>query len=313
MRSVEELNRMAGEGIAVPSKSADGHTHLQTPTPLPLTIYQNGFILKHPASPSRTIFRPYSGPSAKLFMRDLMDGFYPYELKDTFPDGVPFDLHDRHTTVYRGSGKKVYRPFGGKGRTVGGSSSDGEDEDDDDDGSEFDGDSETYGKDSGAAAVGPGLWVADASIVRDKMVHHSPASQRPQTGPITIHTLNSNDGPLRAQTTTAFLSHLPKHVIRGGNILDVRAGIEELLVERPQEISQITLTLANAATPGTTLRIHAPNDTTREFIVRAASTHTIDDVCGIMQPHVEEMIGKGKEWEVRTALGGRYEGCQTLK
>ena len=32
-------------------------------------------------------FRPYTEPDARAFMRDLQDGYFPYELKFAFPEG----------------------------------------------------------------------------------------------------------------------------------------------------------------------------------------------------------------------------------
>ena len=39
--------------------------------------------------------RPYQSAEAVAFLRDLLDGYFPYELKHAFPEGVPFALVDR--------------------------------------------------------------------------------------------------------------------------------------------------------------------------------------------------------------------------
>jgi hypothetical protein len=39
--------------------------------------------------------RAYGAPDCAAFMRDLLDGFFPYELKHAYPDGVPFGVTDR--------------------------------------------------------------------------------------------------------------------------------------------------------------------------------------------------------------------------
>lgn len=51
------------------------------PDPIPLTFYSNGFVLFEGP------FRPYSTPSSIPFVRDLVDGYFPYELKEQYPNG----------------------------------------------------------------------------------------------------------------------------------------------------------------------------------------------------------------------------------
>ncbi|KAI8905331.1 hypothetical protein DFJ77DRAFT_211131 [Powellomyces hirtus] len=81
MESIKELNEVAGEGIAAVATDQRGMRRLKAPDALRVTFYRNGFMVA--SGP----FRPYTDRSAQLFMRDLMDGYFPYELKHTFPDG----------------------------------------------------------------------------------------------------------------------------------------------------------------------------------------------------------------------------------
>ena len=49
--------------------------------PLPLTIYRNGiFLMKGP-------FRPFGNPTTEQFINDILDGYFPYELKEKYPEG----------------------------------------------------------------------------------------------------------------------------------------------------------------------------------------------------------------------------------
>lgn len=38
--------------------------------------------------------RPYSQADCIAFMRDLLDGFFPYELKHAYPEGLVFTLRE---------------------------------------------------------------------------------------------------------------------------------------------------------------------------------------------------------------------------
>lgn len=49
-----------------------------------LKFYKNGMIVQ--GSPLRS----YDNPSASSFIRDILDGYYPSELQQEYPDGVPF-------------------------------------------------------------------------------------------------------------------------------------------------------------------------------------------------------------------------------
>lgn len=59
-----------------------------------ITFYRNGLMVK------RGPFRPKDSKSFKDFMKDVMDGYFPSEFKDEYPDGVLFDLIDKHDMNY---------------------------------------------------------------------------------------------------------------------------------------------------------------------------------------------------------------------
>lgn len=79
--------------------------------PISLVLYANGFMLF--SGP----FRPYEDETAKLFIQDLTDGYFPYELNSRFPEGVPFAVEDRRTVHFS---NPIPAAFPGPGRALGG-------------------------------------------------------------------------------------------------------------------------------------------------------------------------------------------------
>ena len=54
-----------------------------------LAVYEDGILLK------RGPFRPYDHPAGEKFVRDVLDGYFPSEFKESYPDGIVFDLVDK--------------------------------------------------------------------------------------------------------------------------------------------------------------------------------------------------------------------------
>uniref|UniRef100_A0A672KNN6 UBX domain-containing protein 11 n=1 Tax=Sinocyclocheilus grahami TaxID=75366 RepID=A0A672KNN6_SINGR len=85
LQNIQELNIVAGEGeshvTAVP-----GGAKLTQQSSIPLWLYKNGIVMF--SGP----FRSYQDPRTQEFMQDLMDGFFPSELQERFPNGVPFQV-----------------------------------------------------------------------------------------------------------------------------------------------------------------------------------------------------------------------------
>ncbi|KAL6268552.1 hypothetical protein P5V15_001687 [Pogonomyrmex californicus] len=44
--------------------------------------------------------RSYDNPTTISFIRDILDGYFPSELQQEYPDGVPFMIEDRRTELY---------------------------------------------------------------------------------------------------------------------------------------------------------------------------------------------------------------------
>lgn len=110
---IAELNAIAGDGISSVTHDARGAARLEAPRALVLTVFANGFTLD--SAPER--FRSLAGePAAVQFLADILDGYFPSELRAQHPAGVPFALVDR-SSEWRESGVAA---FAGPGRTLDG-------------------------------------------------------------------------------------------------------------------------------------------------------------------------------------------------
>lgn len=67
-------------------------------------------------------------------MNDIIDGFFPWELKGEFPDGVPFVLRDRHEEWFDVRKENKFVAFEGRGVVVGKQENESDDEEAGDDG-----------------------------------------------------------------------------------------------------------------------------------------------------------------------------------
>ncbi|KAM6909693.1 UBX domain-containing protein 11 [Xenentodon cancila] len=88
LQRIKELNVIAGEGECFVQTTLTG-AKLAKKDPVPLRLYSNGMVMFDGP------FRSYQEPSTQQCMQDLMDGYFPSELQQRFPDGVPFEAHDR--------------------------------------------------------------------------------------------------------------------------------------------------------------------------------------------------------------------------
>jgi len=106
---VDELNALAGDGKSQVVTGANGETKLKAVESISLVVWEDGFQLR--GGPHR----PSSLPQNKAFLQDLLDGYFPYELKDQYPDGVPFQIMDRSTVAFTASAAASFQPFTGAG------------------------------------------------------------------------------------------------------------------------------------------------------------------------------------------------------
>ena len=89
-KSIKELNGVAGDGKGVVVTRPNGDRKVVMPTPKQLFLYADGFRVDDGP------FRAFDDDKNRSFVNDLQDGYFPYEMVHTHPDGVPFRLVDKH-------------------------------------------------------------------------------------------------------------------------------------------------------------------------------------------------------------------------
>ena len=80
-------------------------------SPLPLIISSHHCTFPHFLRSS------YSDPAVAAFLRDVLDGYFPLQFKDSHPDGVGFDVTDHSSSEYGGQ----FKAFSGAGHVAGSS------------------------------------------------------------------------------------------------------------------------------------------------------------------------------------------------
>uniref|UniRef100_A0A3P9NVD0 UBX domain-containing protein 11 n=1 Tax=Poecilia reticulata TaxID=8081 RepID=A0A3P9NVD0_POERE len=85
LRRIRELNVLAGEGESFVQATGTG-AKLAKKDPIQLRLYRNGIVMFDGP------FRSYQEHSTQQCMQDLMDGYFPSELQQRFPDGIPFEV-----------------------------------------------------------------------------------------------------------------------------------------------------------------------------------------------------------------------------
>ncbi|XP_036602377.1 UBX domain-containing protein 11 [Trichosurus vulpecula] len=110
LENLRDLSLLAGEGQSL-VHSSSSMAVLKTPEPVPLTLYQNGIIMFNGP------FRPFSDVSTQQCIQDILDGFFPSELKKIYPNGVPFQVTDLRDVVYQE--KQLPKVFSGTGYVIG--------------------------------------------------------------------------------------------------------------------------------------------------------------------------------------------------
>jgi hypothetical protein len=61
---------------------------------VPVTLYRDGILVK------RGPFRENGSPGYDSFVRDIMEGYFPTDFRQEYPDGVILELKDRHHDLY---------------------------------------------------------------------------------------------------------------------------------------------------------------------------------------------------------------------
>ncbi|CAL8297944.1 unnamed protein product [Gadus morhua 'NCC'] len=250
LQNVRQLNLLAGEGESFVQPTAMG-AQLATREPIQLRLYSNGILMFEGP------FRSHREASTQRCLQDLMDGYFPSELQERFPEGVPFQVHDNRHEEF------IERPlFSGKGLAVG--------------------------------------------AVRN-----------------TISAV-----PGRKLTKDQFLNRLPKVVIKGGKVIDIRSSVEATLqgsssgqnspvtfIDTPalRAMNERLEIRGSGSHPSAdddvaTLRVKS-EDGNRSYILKMHISETI----GHLRRYLEKHRGKGvPEYDVFSVFPRRCYSDETL-
>jgi len=96
MGRVETLNAsVKQEGARIVASRVGGAVHARLvaddAAQIPLTFFSDGVKL------GRCQFEAFNSSTAQQLIRDILDGYFPYALKDDYPDGVTLKVIDRTT------------------------------------------------------------------------------------------------------------------------------------------------------------------------------------------------------------------------
>eukprot|EP00466_Bigelowiella_natans_P015189 jgi/Bigna1/66981/fgenesh1_pg.2_\ len=91
--AVKDLNSLANEG-EMDIRREGGMARFTGRTEVLLVFYKDGMFFRNGP------LRPYSLKQTQVFIDDMLQGYFPSELKDQFPEGVIFKLHDKSSEDY---------------------------------------------------------------------------------------------------------------------------------------------------------------------------------------------------------------------
>ncbi|KAI4498291.1 hypothetical protein M0802_006777 [Mischocyttarus mexicanus] len=93
--NIDQLNVAAGKGeVYVHHNEKGSGASFKTPSCMSLKFYKNGMIVQ--GGPLRL----YNDPKTTSFIRDILDGYFPSELQESYPNGVPFKVENHREEVY---------------------------------------------------------------------------------------------------------------------------------------------------------------------------------------------------------------------
>ena len=90
-RRIEELNFIAEKNRVV---NKGGVHRIEHHDELRIWFFKNGLVMK--GFP----FYPYHAKEAQSVLSDILDGYFPYDLKKKYPEGVPLLPVDNTDEVY---------------------------------------------------------------------------------------------------------------------------------------------------------------------------------------------------------------------
>eukprot|EP00658_Telonema_sp_P-2_P037484 TRINITY_DN26957_c0_g1_i1.p1 TRINITY_DN26957_c0_g1~~TRINITY_DN26957_c0_g1_i1.p1 ORF type:complete len:303 (+),score=51.81 TRINITY_DN26957_c0_g1_i1:1-909(+) len=182
-KNAEDLSMLGGDGQSDVQQVAPGDFQLRRRDKAELIFWKDGFQMDYGAH------RPYKFKHNRAFVQDLLDGFFPFELRDKFPKGVPLSVVDRTWELFDGT--KNHRPFSQAGQ---------------------------------GQRLGDGAFQAG-----DQPTLQPPALGAPNCVSMEQVNSGECNKARHQDHATNFLQQLPKNVIRNGNIIHVRDDIGNMI------------------------------------------------------------------------------------
>ena len=110
-KKIKELNAIIyNEPALIKKEFNDKQARLMQPSEyydsIPITFYKDGLLVR------RGPFRPNGTPGYHCFVRDIMEGYFPSDFRDEYPDGVILVVKDRQFDKYSPS-TAAEKGFGG--------------------------------------------------------------------------------------------------------------------------------------------------------------------------------------------------------
>lgn len=113
IKNIKELNSLVESNETKIVEFNDNKAKFETSESIKLTLYSNGISLYNGP------FRSFEDSITKKFCIDVMDGYFPSELQDKYPDGVAFELIDKREIYFKEEKNSVFKSKGyrlGSGR-----------------------------------------------------------------------------------------------------------------------------------------------------------------------------------------------------
>jgi hypothetical protein len=222
--AIKDLNQLAGEGKM--KIVAENGVHKFKPSDsISVTFFYNGIWLNNGP------LRPYSLKECQSFCQDILDGYFPAEFKDQYPDGVIFHATDKSQYFYspmsiKGQSPRNFQPFLGNGNSLI-SNPDNMSDNSATSAMIAQSTNKTPRMNGQCGGIPTPLQGANASA---SSVPHGSSFLPP--GIMVTH-----EAPVPTSTVQQYLNVLPKQTIVGGKVVEIRSGIANMLGESKSKFS----------------------------------------------------------------------------
>ena len=95
IKNANELNSLTDVNEPKIVEFKSNGAKFETTQSIKLTLYANGICLYNGP------FRSFHHSLTRKFCIDIMDGYFPSELQEKYPDGVPFELEDKRDVYFK--------------------------------------------------------------------------------------------------------------------------------------------------------------------------------------------------------------------